>query len=121
MQSLTTYIKNPELMDSQVIDLGRRGGLLRFGRRGHFVDSATGQRQRFRRGQQHRYNEADSPLRLAAYVQYGYVDMERGAESHAAVFHAGDSRPNAVQATLITTHRIPPRAAIVSASDRMLG
>ena len=52
------------------------------------MDSTTGQRQRFRRGQQHRYNEADSPLRLAAYVQYGYADMERGAESHAAVFHA---------------------------------
>ena len=83
-----TFASLPELMDSQVIDLGRRGSILRFGRRGHFVDSTTGQRQRFRRGQQHRYNEADSPLRLAAYVQYGYADMERGAESHAAVFHA---------------------------------
>lgn len=86
-----TFSSLPELMDSRVIDTGRRGNLSHFGRRGYLTDGATGQRQRFRRGLQCRYGEADSPLRLAAYVQYAYADAERGPESHAAVYHANVS------------------------------
>lgn len=85
----------PSQLNPALIDLGRRGGPLRFGRRGHFISPLAGQggtglqvslngqgprdggatgigRQKFRRGAACAYSEAGSPLHLSAYVQYSF-------------------------------------------------
>ncbi len=60
----------PSLLNPSVIDLGRRGNARRFGRRGHFINPQTGERHKFRHGDARVYAEENTPLRLAAYVQY---------------------------------------------------
>lgn len=64
------FLALPSLLSPKLIDLGRPGGAFRFGRRGHFISPLTGERRKFRRGETCQYAECDSPLRIAAYVQY---------------------------------------------------
>lgn len=64
------FLALPSLLNRDLLDLGRPGGAFRFGRRGHFISPLTGERRKFRRGETCQYAEGDSPLRLAAYVQY---------------------------------------------------
>ena len=77
------------LLDEGVVDVGRQARVLPFNLRGRFIDPQNGSHTKFRRGQVRRYAEAESPLRLAAQVEYSSVDpAAHGSETQAQTFQA---------------------------------
>lgn len=77
------------LMSADRIDIGRRGNLLGFGRKGHFIDPLTGRRTKFRKGSEAVFTESTTPLHIAAHVQY-FLESETpsSADTHSA--HVSD-------------------------------
>ena len=70
-----------ECFDSRRLDVGRRGGVLHFSRRGGFIDESSGDKRRFHKGDVCRYTETSTPLALSAFVQYAFSDSSETWES----------------------------------------